>query len=62
MGTETYDLRQQLSVRSVGDGDTVALMPLDIIPSMMGHLEIILECDGGMTVSTMLNVCNVNEA
>jgi hypothetical protein len=55
-GTETYDLREQLTLRSVDGGDTVALLLWEVPESLMGHLEIVLECDDGQTYSRMLNV------
>jgi transcriptional regulator with XRE-family HTH domain len=55
-GTETYDQRQQLALRSVDDGDTVELLLWEVPESLMGHMEIVLECDGGQTYSYEVNV------
>jgi transcriptional regulator with XRE-family HTH domain len=55
-GTETYDLREQLALCSVENGDTVALLLWEVPESLMGHMDIVLECDGGQTYSQMFNV------
>jgi transcriptional regulator with XRE-family HTH domain len=55
-GTETYDLREQIALCSVDDGDTVALLLWEVPEDVMGHMEVVLECDGGQTYSRMVNV------
>lgn len=55
-GTETFEQRQQLAVHSTGEARGFALFPLDIIPDLMGHLEVVLECAGDQRVTMELNV------
>lgn len=55
-GTETFDLREQVAVQAVADGRDFALFAWDIPESMMGHLDVTLECGGGLQVTETLNV------
>lgn len=60
-GTETYDLREQLTVQAVRDRP-FALFPLDFPEETMVHLDVTLECGGGQTVTETLNVTAVSPA
>ena len=55
-GTETFDQRKQLAVQPIPDGRVFALFVLDIPQDLMRHLDILLECSGGQTVTKTLNV------
>lgn len=55
-GTETFDLREQIAVQAVADGRDFALFAWDIPQDLMGHLEVALECGGGLRVTETLNV------
>lgn len=55
-GTETFDLREQIAVQAVADGRDFALFAWDIPQDLMGHLEVVLECGGGLRVMETLNV------
>lgn len=56
-GTETFDQREQLAVQAVYDGRDFALFAWDVPrEGLMGHLEVVLECGGGIRVTEMLNV------
>ncbi len=59
-GTETFDQREQLAVQSITYGREFALFAMDIPESMMGHLEIVLECTGGTTIEEMVNITSVS--
>ncbi len=55
-GTETFDLREQIAVQAAADGRDFALFAWDIPLDLMGHLEVVLECGGGLRVTETLNV------
>ena len=55
-GTETFDLREQIAVQAVPDGRDFALFAWDIPADLMGHLEVALECGGGLQATETLNV------
>lgn len=55
-GTGTYDLRQQLAVQAIPDGNRFALFSWLIPDDLMGHLDVVLECSGGQTISETFNV------
>lgn len=56
-GTETMDQREQIAVQAAGEGRNFALFAWDIPQEgLMGHLEIVLECGGGLQVTETLNV------
>lgn len=56
-GTETLDQRKQIAVQAAGEGRNFALFAWDIPQEgLMGHLEVVLECGGGLRVTEMLNV------
>lgn len=56
-GTETLDQRKQIAVQAAGEGRNFALFAWDIPQEgLMGHLEIVLECGGGLRVTEMRNV------
>ena len=55
-GTETFDLREQIAVQAVYDGRDFALFAWDIPEDLMGHLEVVLECGGGLQATETLNV------
>ncbi len=54
-GTETLDQRRQLAVQAA-EGRDFALFPLELPQDAMGHLDIVLECGGGVSVTETLNV------
>lgn len=56
-GTETLDQRKQLAVQAAGEGRDFALFAWDIPgEGLTGHLEVVLECGGGLRVMETLNV------
>ncbi len=55
-GTETLDQREQIAVQAAGEGRDFALFAWDIPESLMGHLEVVLECGGNIRVTETLNV------
>ena len=55
-GTETFDLRQQLGVQAVADGNHLALFAVHIPEGLSGHLDIALESGGVQTVADTLNI------
>ena len=56
-GTETLQYREQIAVQAAGEGRDFALFAWDIPQEgLMGHLEVVLECGGGLQVTKMLNV------
>lgn len=56
-GTETLQYRKQIAVQAAGEGRDFALFAWDIPQEgLMGHLEAVLECGGGLRVTKMLNV------
>lgn len=56
-GTETLGQRKQIAVQATGEGRNFALFAWDIPQEgLMGHLEVVLECGGGLRVTKMLNV------
>lgn len=56
-GTETLDQRKQIAVQAAGEGREFALFAWDIPQEgLMGHLEVVLECGGGLRVTEMRNV------
>ena len=55
-GTETLDQREQLAVQAAGEGRDFALFAWDIPADLMGHLEVALECGGGLQATETLNV------
>lgn len=56
-GTETLDQRKQIAVQAAGEGQDFALFAWDIPQEgLMGHLEAVLECGGGLRVTETLNV------
>ena len=55
-GTETLDQRQQIAVQAAGEGRDFALFAWDIPADLMGHLEVALECGGGLQATETLNV------
>jgi len=61
-GTETLDERQQLVVRAVDSTRSIALLPLDMSLEIMtmGHLDVMLECGGGQTVTETLNITTMS--
>ena len=61
-GTETFDERQQVAVQAVDSARSIALLPLDMSPEIMsmGHLDVMLECGGGQTVTETLNITTVS--
>lgn len=59
-GTETFNERQQLAVQAVEANAGIALFLLDIPQSLMGHLDITLECAGGQTITETLNVTSAS--
>lgn len=59
-GTETYDEREQLAVQAVYDRG-FALFPLEFPEETMLHLDVTLECGGGLNITQTLNVTAVSE-
>lgn len=59
-GTEAFSYRKQLAVQAVDANQGIALFFLDIAPDIIGHLNVTLECDGGQTVTQLLNVVNLD--
>lgn len=59
-GTETYDEREQLAVQAVCDRSFV-LFPLEFPEETMLHLDVTLECGGGLNITQTLNVTAVPE-
>lgn len=55
-GTETLDQRRQVAVQAAGEGRDFALFAWDIPADLMGHLEVALECGGGLQATETLNV------
>lgn len=56
-GTETLQYREQIAVQAAGEGQDFALFAWDIPQEgLMGHLEVVLECGGGLQVTELLNV------
>ena len=55
-GTETLDQREQIAIQAAGEGRKFALFAWDIPGDLMGHLEVVLECGGGLQVTETLNV------
>lgn len=55
-GTETLNQRRQLAVQAAGEGRDFALFPLDLPQDAMGHLDVVLECGGGISVTEQLKV------
>ena len=56
-GTEALEYREQLAVQAAGEGRDFALFAWDIPQEgLMGHLEVVLECGGGLRVTETLNV------
>ena len=55
-GTGVYDLREQLAVQAVPDGNSAALFFWQIPDDLMGHLDVVLECTGGQTITGTFNV------
>ena len=55
-GTETLDQRKQIAVQAAGEGRNFALFAWDIPQDLMGHLEVVLECGGGLRVTETRNV------
>ncbi len=56
-GTETLDQRRQVAVQAAGEGRDFALFAWDIPQEgLMGHLEVALECGGGLQATETLNV------
>lgn len=55
-GTEVYDQREQLAVRSVPDGNGFALFSWIVPADLMGHLDVVLDCGGDRTLTETLNV------
>ena len=55
-GTETLDQRRQIAVQAAGEGRDFALFAWDIPADLMGHLEVALECGGGLQATETLNV------
>lgn len=57
-GTETLQYREQIAVQAAGEGRDFALFTWDIPQEgLMGHLEVVLECGGGLRVTdTTMNV------
>ena len=56
-GTETLQYREQIAVQAAGEGRDFALFAWDIPQEgLMGHLEVVLECGGGLQVTELLNV------
>ncbi len=60
-GTETLDQRRQLAVQAA-EGRDFALFPLELPQDAMGHLDIVLECGGGVSVTETLNVLVVSQS
>lgn len=60
-GTEVYDRREQLAAHAVYDR-TFALFSLEFPETATLHLDIVLECGGGQTVTETLNVTAVSPA
>lgn len=59
-GTEVYDLRKQLAVQHVPDGNTFSLFSWTVPDELMGHLDVVLECGGGHTITETLNVTTLS--
>lgn len=61
-GTETFNERQQLAVQAVDSARSIALLPLDMSPEIMsmGHLDVMLECVGGQTMTETLNITTIS--
>lgn len=55
-GTETLDQRRQLALQAAGEGRDFALFSLELPQDAMGHLDVVLECGGGVSVTETLNV------
>lgn len=56
-GTETLDQRRQIAVQAAGEGRDFALFAWDIpAEGLQAHLEVTLECGGGVRVTKTLNV------
>lgn len=55
-GTETLEYREQIAVQAAGEGRDFALFAWDIPADLMGHLEVALECGGGLQATETLNV------
>ena len=55
-GTGTLEYREQIKVQAAGEGRDFALFAWDIPDSLMGHLEVVLECGGGFQVTETFNV------
>ena len=55
-GTGGDDLWKQLAARFIPDGDGFALFSWQIPDDLMGHLDVVLECSGGQTISETFNV------
>lgn len=55
-GTEVYDLREQLAVQAVSDGNDFSLFSWNVPGELMGHLDVVLECSGGQTITETLNI------
>ena len=60
-GTETLDQRKQLAVQSAGEGRDFALFSVQLPQDAMGHLDIVLECSGGVSVTETLKVAAKEE-
>ncbi len=61
-GTETFNQRQQLAVQSVDSARSISLLPLDMSLEIMsmGHVDVMLECGGGKTVTETLNITTMS--
>ena len=55
-GTGTLEYREQIAVQAAGEGRDFALFAWDIPADLMGHLEVALECGGGLQATETLNV------
>ena len=60
-GTEVYDQREQLAVQAISDGNTFALFSWEVPAQLMGHLDVVLECSGGQTITETFNVTLLDE-
>lgn len=54
-GTGVYDLRAQLAVQAVHGGN-LALFICQFPEGTLGHLDVVLECSGGQTITETFNV------
>lgn len=51
-GSETFEQREQLALRAIGDGESrLVLFIWEVPQDLMDHLEVVLECLDGYTVT-----------